>query len=231
MQELHEKENFSISLLCEIARIARSAYYKWLKRTPSENEKWNQEILVEIKRLNEKVDGIYGYRRITLNLNRTLSRPVNHKRVYRLMRISGIQSVIRRKRKSYKASTPQHVVENVLNRDFHAEMPNEKWLTDVTEMKYGTISKAYLSAILDLYDGSIVSYVLGTSNNNPLVFKTLDLALEANPEATPLLHSDRGFQYTSPAFKRKMEKAEMVQSMSRVGRCIDNGQWKDFGEH
>ncbi|MFB9830280.1 IS3 family transposase, partial [Lederbergia wuyishanensis] len=186
---------------------------------------------VEIKRLNEKVDGIYGYRRITLNLNRTLSRPVNHKRVYRLMRISGIQSVIRRKRKSYKASTPQHVVENVLNRDFHAEMPNEKWLTDVTEMKYGTISKAYLSAILDLYDGSIVSYVLGTSNNNPLVFKTLDLALEANPEATPLLHSDRGFQYTSPAFKRKMEKAEMVQSMSRVGRCIDNGQWKDFGEH
>nr|WP_280518494.1 IS3 family transposase [Lederbergia wuyishanensis] len=111
--------------------------------------------MVEIKRLNEKVDGIYGYRRITLNLNRTLSRPVNHKRVYRLMRITGIQSVIRRKRKSYKASTPQYVVENVLNRDFHAEMPNEKWLTDVTEMKYGTISKAYLSAILDCTMGRL----------------------------------------------------------------------------
>ncbi|MCM3768822.1 IS3 family transposase, partial [Neobacillus niacini] len=201
MQELHENENFSISLLCEIARIARSAYYKWLHRTPSENEKWNEEILEEIKRLNKKVDGIYGYRRITLNLNRTLSQPVNHKRVYRLMKISGIQSVIRRKHKNYKPSTPQHVAENVLNRDFHAEKPNEKWLTDVTEMKFGTSQKAYLSAILDLYDGSIVSYVLGTSNNNPLVFQTLDLALEANLEATPLLHSDRGFQYTSPAFK------------------------------
>lgn len=215
-------------LLCEIARIARSSYYKWIHRTPSGNEKWNEEILEEIKRLYEKVDGIYGYRRMTMNLNRTLSMPVNHKRVYRLMRIAGIQSVIRRRRTKYKPSTPQHVAENVLDRDFRAARPNEKWLTDVTEMKYGTSQKAYLSAILDLYDGSIVSYVLGTSNNNPLVFKTLDLALEANSEATPLLHSDRGFQYTSPAFKRKIEKAEMTQSMSRVGRCIDNGPMEGF---
>nr|WP_325167415.1 IS3 family transposase [Lederbergia citri] len=228
IQELHENENFSISLLCKIARIARSAYYKWLQRTPSENEKWNEEILAEIKRLNEKVDGIYGYRRITLNLNRILSKTINHKRVYRLMRTAGIQSVIRRKRKNYKPSTPQHVAENILNRDFHTEKPNEKWLTDITEMKYGASKKAYLSAILDLYDGSIVSYVLGTSNNNPLVFKTLDIALEANPGASPLFHSDRGFQYTSPAFKRKIGRAEMTQSMSRVGRCIDNGPMEGF---
>jgi putative transposase len=95
-------------------------------------------------------------------------------------------------------------------------------------MKYGTSQKAYLSAILDLHDGSIVSYVLGKSNNNPLVFKTIDLALKANPGATPLLHSDRGFQYTSPGFKRKIGKANMVQSMSRVGRCIDNGPMEGF---
>jgi putative transposase len=215
-------------LLCEIARIARSSYYKWLHRIPSGNEKLNRGILEEIKRLYEKVDGIYGYRRITMNLNRTLSKSINHKRVYRLMRIAGIQAVIRCKRKNHKPSTPQHVAENVLNRDFNADKPNEKWLTDVTEMKYGSSQKAYLSAILDLYDGSIVSYVLGTSNNNPLVFKTLDLALEANQGATPLLHSDRGFQYTSPAFKRKMENAELVQSMSRVGRCIDNGPMEAF---
>ncbi|MCM3768825.1 IS3 family transposase, partial [Neobacillus niacini] len=149
-------------LLCEIARIARSSYYKWLHSTPSGNEKWNEEILEEIKRLYEKVDGIYGYRRMTMNLSRIFFKPINHKRVYRLMRIAGIQSVIRRKRKNYKSSTPQHVAENVLNRDFNAEKPNEKWLTDVTEMKYGASQKAYLSAILDLYDGSIVSYVLGT---------------------------------------------------------------------
>jgi putative transposase len=174
------------------------------------------------------VEGIYGYRRITLNLRRTLSKDINHKRVYRLMRNAGIQSIIRRKRKRYKPSIPQHVADNILNRDFNAEKPNEKWLTDVTEMKYGSSQKAYLSAILDLYDGSIVSYVLGTSNNNPLVFSTLDLALETNPDATPLLHSDRGFQYTSPGFKRKIEKAEIIHSMSRVGRCIDNGPMEAF---
>ncbi len=118
---------------------------------------------------------------MAMNLSRTFSNPINHKWVYRLMRIAGIQSVIRRKRNKYKHSTPQHVAENVLNRDFHAEKPDEKWLTDVTGKKYGTFQKAYLSAILDLYDGSIVSYVLGTSNNNPLVFQTFDLAIAANP--------------------------------------------------
>lgn len=215
-------------LLCKIARIQRSSYYKWLNRTPSDNEKLNEKILEEIKTLYEKVNGIYGYRRMTMNLNRTLSTPINHKRVYRLMRIAGIQSLIRRKGKKYKPSTPKHVAENILNREFTAENPNEKWLTDVTEMKYGATHKAYLSAILDLCDGSIVSYILGTSNNNSLVFKTFELALEANPGAKPLFHSDRGFQYTSPAFKRKIDKAEMVQSMSRVGRCIDNGPMESF---
>lgn len=156
-----------------------------------------------------------------MNLNRTLSKKINPKRVHRLMKLAGIQSVIRRKRKKYKPSTPQHVAENILNRKFTPEKPNEKWLTEVTEMKYGASQKAYLSAILDLYDG-------WTSINNPLVFKTFDFALEANPGAKPLLHSDRGFQYTSPSFKRKIDKAEMVQSMSRVGRCIDNGPMEAF---
>lgn len=181
-----------------------------------------------MKRLHEEVAGIYGYRRMTMNMNRVFSQPINHKRINRLMKISGIQSVIRRKRNKYKRSTPQHVAENILNRQFNAEKPNEKWLTDVTELKYGTSNKAYLSAILDLFDGSIVSYVLNTSNNNPLVFQTLDLALEATPGATPMIHSDRGYQYTSPTFKLKVEKANMTQSMSRVGRCIDNGPMESF---
>lgn len=215
-------------LLCKIAKIARSAYYKWLKRTPSKNEKLNDEILAKVKQLYEKVAGIYGYRRMTMNMNRLFTQPINHKRIYRLMKIAKIQSVIRRKRNKYKHSTPQHISENTLNREFKAEKPNEKWVTDVTEMKYGVSQKAYLSAILDLFDGSIVSYVLGTSNNNRLVFQTFDLALEARPGATPLIHSDRGFQYTSPAFKWKVEKANMTQSMSRVGRCIDNGPMESF---
>lgn len=178
--------------------------------------------------LYEKVEGIFGYRQLTLHMCRQTGKQINHKRVYRLMKIKGIQSVIRRKKKKYERSTPQQVAENVLNREFQAEAPNEKWVTDVTEFKYGHGQKAYLSAILDLHDKSIVSYVLGHSNNNSLVFKTLKLALKAVPRSKTLLHSDRGFQYTSLSFKKLLDKAKLKQSMSRVGRCIDNGPMESF---
>lgn len=208
--------------------VSRSAYYKWLNRKESANETENITLIKEIIRLYEEVGGIYGYRRMTMNLNRRLKTTFNHKRIYRLMQLLGLKSVIRRKKKSYKKSNPQHVAENLLNRQFNADKPNKKWLTDVTELKYGNGQKAYLSAILDLYDRTIVGYVLGHSNNNPLVFKTLDIALEAFPGVSPLIHSDRGYQYTSRGFKAKVDAAGMTQSMSRVGKCIDNGPMEAF---
>ncbi|MBS4195637.1 IS3 family transposase [Lederbergia citri] len=228
IQELHQEENFSITLLCTIAGIVRSAYYKWQKRTPSVRERQNEEIIKEMMVLHEEVKGIFGYRRMTLNLNRRFEESFNHKRIYRLMKIAEIQSVIRKKKKRYKQSTPQHVAENILNREFKAEKPNEKWVTDVTELQYGGSKKAYLSAIRDLYDGSIVSYVLGHSNNNKLVFKTFDQATALLEGAHPLIHSDRGFQYTHQGFKRRVDSAEMTHSMSRVGKCIDNGPMESF---
>lgn len=139
-----------------------------------------------------------------------------------------LTAVIRRRKKRYIQSTPQITAENILNREFVADNPNEKWLTDVTEFKLANGSKAYLSAILDIGDNSIISYVIGKSNNNKLVFDTLDKAIEANPTATPLFHSDRGFQYTSKTFKYKLNAINAVQSMSRVGRCIDNGPMEAF---
>ena len=214
IKELNEEEKYSISLLCRIAKVSRSGYYKWLKRKKSNQETENEILLREIIKLYKKVDGIYGYRRITMNLNKKFKTNYNHKRIYRLMKIAGLKSVIRKKKKRYVKSNPQHVAKNLLNREFEAEKSNKKW---VTEFKYGT-QKAYLSAILDLHDKSIVSYVLGHSNNNQLVFKTLDKALKNNPEATPMIHSDRGFQYTSHGFKRRIDTAGMIQSMSRVGK-------------
>lgn len=184
-------------------------------------------LLKEIIKLYKEVDGIYGYRRMKMNLNRRLKQNYNHKRIYRLMKIAGLKSVIRKKKKRYVKSNPKHVAENILNREFEAEEPNEKWVTDVTEFKYGN-QKAYLSAILDLNDRSIIAYEFGHSNNNQLVFKTLDKALKNNPEATPIIHSDRGFQYTSHGFKRRIDDAGMTQSMSRVGKCIDNGPMEGF---
>ena len=165
---------------------------------------------------------------MTIKLNREHNLKVNHKRVYRLMNILNLKSVCRRKRKSYIKSTPEITADNILNRNFEAREFGEKWLTDVTEMKYGLGGKAYLSAILDLSDKSIVSFVVGHSNNNELVFKTLDIAHSEHIDAKPIFHSDRGFQYTSKSFKKKLDDAGMIQSMSRVSRCIDNGPIEAF---
>src|SRR5699024_10723047 len=106
-----------------------------------------------------------------------LSHQYNHKRIYRLMKIAGIKAVIRRKRKPYIKSTPQHISENTLNREFTADKPNEKWVTDVTEFKYGQDSKAYLSDIRDLYDGFFLIYVPCRSNHNLLIFTTLYISI------------------------------------------------------
>lgn len=228
IQSVQSEHGFSVNLLCELLQVPRSSYYKWLIRKGSPREKVNRELLDTMLLLYEKVEGIFGYRQLTIHITRQIGYPVNHKRIYRLMKIAGIKAVIRRKRKSYIRSTPQHIAENLLNRKFNAQAANEKWVTDVTEFKYGNGQKAYLSAILDLYDKSIVSYVVGHSNNNPLVFRTLELALKATPGATPLLHSDRGFQYTSLRFKKRITSNGLTQSMSRVGKCIDNGPMEGF---
>lgn len=144
------------------------------------------------------------------------------------MDLLNLKSVCRRKKKRYIKSTPLFTAENVLGRNFKSSTFGEKWLTDVTEMKYGLGSEAYLSAILDLSDKSIISFVMGHSNNNPLVFETLDKARKVHPNVTPIFHSDRGYQYTSQVFKNKLDDAGMIQSMSRVSRCIDNGPMEAF---
>ena len=188
----------------------------------------NKELIPLIKAAYQERNGILGYRQMTIKLNREHGFTVNHKRIYRLMKILQLQSVCRRKRKRYIKSTPEITAENILNRNFTSDQFGEKWLTDVTEMKYGIEQKAYFSAILDLGDKSIVAFMLGHSNNNELVFKTFDIAHKEYPDATPLFHSDRGFQYTSKKFHKKLVDAGMKQSMSRVSRCIDNGPMEAF---
>ena len=188
----------------------------------------NEQLLHKIGYLYAKHNGTYGYRRITDELNIKYHTCYNEKRMRRLMRLVGLKSVIRRMRPQYQRSTPEVTAENILNRDFTAENLNEKWVTDVTEFKYGNGEKLYLSAILDLKDKAIVSFAYGRSNNNLLVFDTFDLAVEKYPDAHPLFHSDRGFQYTSKIFKEKLNVAGMTQSMSRVGRCLDNGPMEGF---
>lgn len=158
---------------------------------------------------------------------------VNDKRVLRICRKLNIKSTVKYSNNgcTRQAANPQYIAENILNREFTAKAPNEKWLTDVTEFHYYIgmeKHKVYLSAILDLYDRRIVSYVIRDKNNNALVFDTIDNALLRNPGAQPLFHSDRGFQYTNRTFHTKLVNAGIIQSMSRVAKCIDNGPMEGF---
>ena len=169
-----------------------------------------------------KRDKILGYRQMMTQINRKLKTSYNKKRFYRLMKSLGIRSIIRKKRPNYLKTTEHHTAENILNRNFKATKPNQKWSTDVIELRYGNGRKAYLSAIIDMYDNSIVSYVVGHSNNNNLVMETIHRAMKKNPKARPIIQSDRGYQYTSHEYKRLSEKYHFTKSMSRVGRCLDN---------
>jgi len=215
--------------MCSLLGIARSSYYKHQKRIKPSKEKHDELLCELILDYHSTFDGILGYRRMTMFINRL--NHLNHSESYlhRLMKFLGITARIRRKKVSRTKSKPEHIKENLLNREFQALAPNEKWLTDVTEFSVpGDNRKLYLSPILDLYDNSIVSYKLSFSNSAQLVFDTFDEAMESCPDARPIVHSDRGYQYTSNVFKKKLEEAQMAQSMSRKGKCIDNGPMEGF---
>ena len=182
--------------MCQQLGISRSAYYKWVHREISVQESENIQIAELIREYDERFNHILGYRRMTSWINHFNHTNYKQKRIHKIMKKIGIHSLIRKKKKKYTSSTPETVAENKLGRDFYASAPNEKWATDVTEFKIpGEKKKLYLSAILDLYDRYPVAYVISTRNNNHLVFKTFDKAIASNPEAKPLFHSDRGFQY------------------------------------
>lgn len=149
---------------------------------------------------DEKYNHTLGYRRMRNYINRNHEKNYSLKRIHRLMELLGVKSAIRRSRHSYTKSTPI-TAENLLKRDFYASEPNQKWTTDVTEFRIPMDSRRlYLNAILDLYDRSIVSYAFSYKNDNQLVFETFDKAIKKYPEAHPLFHIDRGFQYTSRIF-------------------------------
>ena len=232
IKESKEEYGYPVELSCGLFGVSRAAYYRWMSGKKCARELENQKIAELMEQIHtENPDK--GYRRIKDDLAHDHKLYVNEKRVLRICRSLDIKSTIKYKNNgcTRQAANPQHIAKNWLNRQFHASMPNEKWLTDVTEFKYHIgpeVHKVYLSAILDLYDRRIVSYIIRDRNDNPLVFDTLDAAIATNPNAHPLFHSDRGFQYTNRTFYNKLKKAKMKQSMSRVAKCIDNGPMEGF---
>lgn len=230
MKHLHEEEGYDISFMCKELGVSRPAYYKWTKRTPSKRETENQELLGIIKEVSSSNNSLFGSQTMTYYIRNQYGLSYNHKRIYRLMCINDIVSNYRRKPSyNYKKSTPETTAENILSRDFNADRPNEKWCTDITEIKIPTTNdKLYICCIIDLYDRYPVALCVSKRNDTLLTGEALRKAHEAYPEAKPLYHSDRGFQFTREVFKTKLESYGMIQSMSRVSKCIDNGPCEQF---
>ena len=215
--------------MCGKLGVQRSSYYKWLNRKETLQELEDQRIARWVTEYDERFHHILGYRRMRMYINAFNHTNYSRKRIQRIMDIVHIHAVIRRPRYQYHYSRPEETADNLLKRDFLALAPNEKWATDVSEFKIPhDTRKLYLSAIIDLYDRSIVSYVISGRNDNKLVFETFQKAADLNPTASPLFHSDRGFQYTTKVFQMKLKDKGMEQSMSRVGHCIDNCPTEGF---
>ena len=205
--------------------MARSSFYYYLKRL-KEPDKY-EEVKSVINQIYHENKGRYGYRRITLEM-KNRGYIINHKTVLKLMNQLGIKCEIRkRKYRSYKGEVGK-VCPNILDRNFNANKPNEKWVTDVTEFRVGE-DKVYLSPILDLYNGEIISYNLSTKPTFAQVADMLDKAFDKIPTDTGLiLHSDQGWQYQMKPYQIKLKEKGIVQSMSRKGNCLDNSVMENF---
>ena len=181
----------------------------------------------EITAIYHEHQGRYGYRRITLEM-RNRGYIINHKTVSRLMKVLGLKCQVRiKKYRSYKGEIGK-VAPNIINRNFHANSPNQKWTTDITEFSlFG--KKLYLSPILDMYNGEIVSYSISEHPVLGQVMDMLDKAFEKIPDNTNLIfHSDQGWQYQHKMYQQRLKEKGICQSMSRKGNCLDNAVMENF---
>ncbi|MDQ1909248.1 IS3 family transposase [Paenibacillus sp. GD4] len=229
-------EQYPITELCSILGVSRSGYYRFLSKQGVDKD---QETKERIKAIYEQRNGTYGYRRIVMELERQFDEKANHKRVLRLMQVLGLKAVIRRRRNyrsTYQAAEAAgRVAENLLQRDFKADKPNQKWVTDVTQYRVGD-ERLYLSAIKDLCSNDIVAYHISKRNDNELVLETFKAAFETQKDVTDkiaglIVHSDQGFQYTSHAYHDMLPTVGAQISMSRRGNCLDNAAMESFFSH
>ncbi|MCM3472483.1 MULTISPECIES: IS3 family transposase [Brevibacillus] len=219
------RTEFPIKALLKLAGIPRSTYYYYVK-TFSRPDK-HAELKTLIQAIYHEHKGRYGYRRIKDEL-KNLGHQVNHKKVQRLMKQLGLKSMVRMKKyRSYKGEVGK-VAPNILDRNFHADKPNQKWVTDITEFKlFG--EKLYLSPMLDLFNGEIVAYTIDSKPRYSLVSTMLDQAFKRlTDEDELLIHSDQGWHYQMSKYQQALKEKNITQSMSRKGNCYDNAVMENF---
>lgn len=219
------RHKYNLELLLSLANMARSSFYYYHKQSKLPDK--YAVIKLEIKQIYQQHKGRYGYRRITDELqNKGII--INHKTVMRLMNLIGLKSIIRvKKYKSYKGENGK-IAPNILQRNFKATAPNEKWATDVTEFNVSG-KKLYLSPIIDLFNQEIISYELTERPVFEQVVMMLKKAFKKIPNDTNLmLHSDQGWQYQMSHYQHLLKEKGIIQSMSRKGNCLDNAIIENF---
>ena len=216
---------YPLDILLDISKIPRNNYYYHIKTSSILNK--HEDARKEIIKIYNDHKGRYGYRRITFEMKRK-GHVINHKTVSKLMGSQGLKSVIRRKRYiSYKGETSE-AAPNLFKQDFAANKPCMKWATDVTEFKVKG-HKIYLSPIIELFNGEIISYNISESPNFKQVSDMLEGAFKTlTGHQRPTLHSDQGWQYRMPKYKQMLSENGITQSMSRKGNCYDNAIIENF---
>lgn len=218
------RSRFPLEGLLNLADLARSTFYYQVRALQKPDK--HADLKATIQSLYHEHEGRFGYRRITLAIRK--KEPVNEKRVQRLMEDMNLKSLVRPKRyRSYKGPVGK-IAPNLLERNFLAQRPNQKWVTDVTEFKVG-LKKLYLSPVMDLYNGEILAYQIDTRPSFALVTEMLDKAIERLKGPVNLvLHSDQGWQYQQPRYQHALKDRGIKQSMSRKGNCLDNAVIESF---
>lgn len=221
------RKRYSITEMCQFFGVSRSGYYDYVKRL---DQPAHDAALAEIiRKQQEACDKTYGYRRMWKWLKRVRKIHRNPKTILRIMKKYDLLSEIRRQRKWRQMSTQLHKYDNLLNREFHADQPNHKWVTDISYIrtKQGVL---YLSIIRDLFDNSIIAYKTGTTQTVNLVLDTIRLAMQKEKKVAEelQLHSDQGSQYTSQAYFDLTKGYGITPSMSRRGNCYDNAMAENF---
>lgn len=214
--------------MCSVMGVSRSGYYKWLTRPESEQERQHKEWKDQIKEVYDKSRQLYGSPKVTRRLKQT-GVAISERTVSRIMKDNGLRS---RTVKKYKATTnSKHalpVQENVMNQEFTATQPNEKWVTDITYI-WTLEGWLYLASVMDLYSRKIVGWHMSDRMTKELVIKALEQAFIRQRSGEGLLHhSDRGSQYASLDYQKKLQIYKMIGSMSRKGNCYDNACIESF---
>lgn len=204
--------------------VPKATYYRWKSKYKTMDISPLEELIIKICKENYYH---YGHRKVKAILSRKHEIKVNRKTVQKIMQKHHIQCQVKKKRQKYINGESHIVVPNILNRDFKATRPNEKWVTDITYLPYGS-TMLYLSTIMDLYNNEIIAYKISTKQDLPLVMDTLKKAVELCKPVGVMLHSDQGAVYTSYTFQNAAKEKGIITSMSRKGNCHDNAVIESF---